>query len=593
MRRLASSLLVAVAACLGALACHRETSPEPAPPADPEVLAVYADGSVAPEDRRNVAPQGRQRKISAADVDRAVLAIPAGQGRLAERKTAQWYEELIRRLVSDRLLVEEAKLIGIHEEPEFLAMRDETRRQVVMDAYLASNRPQPEPITGDDLRRYFEEHRSDYAQSRRRLVRHLFRRRDDGASLVQLKQEAAELRQRVLAGESFGQLAREHSDSESRHNEGTLGWVTPGTFPPALDEVLFALPERVPSEPLPTAEGVHLFLVEKAVEAKEYSLDEVETLILRELETERDDQAMARLVADMPLPEGSFVAGPEELQSLLRAGDPRAAVLRSGDYELQLGRFHQLAADRRAAAGAQAPPDLARQLLTFLERRERIYLHANARGLGDDPGVSARLAELEDQDLIVFYRQRVLERKLSREPERLQTYYEHHRMRFASPLRLHLRRLTVPLPAADPGAVMARLERAHSELDRGAVTLEALAAELGGRTEEPQWLTLRQLARLGERAARLAVDLKAGDHSPPYQAGSSLELLEVLERREPEPRPLARVQDQVRAAYLEDHRQELYRDWREGVLAETGFVIYRDRLDALAGRGLPPPVTRP
>ncbi len=570
---------VLVAALCGTLSCRRESSPEPAPPvpvppSDPEVVAVYAGGS-----------------FTAGDVDRAVLAIPAQQGRLAEEKTAQWYRELIRRSVAERILLEEAKLIGTGEDPELLAVHQETRRQVVMEAYLASNRPLPEPITESDLRRYFEQHRDDYAQADRRLVRHIFRRREDSTSSSRLRQEVAELRQRVHGGESFGRLAKEHSDSESRHNDGLLGWVAPGAFPPVLDEVIFSLEEGLPSEPLPTAEGFHLFLVEKAVKAKQYSLDEVKTLIGRKLEAERGDRAVARLVADMPLPEGSFVAEPDELRSLLRAGDGRAVVLGAGDYELRLGRFRTLLAERRAAAGAQVPPDLALQLLEYLERRERIYRHAAAQGLAEDPKVTARLAELAERELAGFYGRRVLERKLSRESERLRQHYRNNKLRYSSPLRLRLRRLTLPLDAGDANAnaAMARLEQARSELDDGTLELAAVASELGGRIEEPEWLTLREMAKLGPPAVRLAVDLKAGEHSPPYQTATSLELLEVLERREPEPLPLASVLDQVRAAYLEDHRQELYREWLEETLAEAGLVIYQDRLEALAARSLPLP----
>lgn len=62
-------------------------------------------------------------------------------------------------------------------------------------------------------------------------------------------------------------------------------------------------------------------------------------------------------------------------------------------------------------------------------------------------------------------------------------------------------------------------------------------------------------------------------------------------RREPEPLPFATVLEPVRAAYLEDHGQELYRRWADEHLATAGLEIFRDRLEALAGtpdRGPPP-----
>lgn len=572
MRPALSRTLTALAAAALVVGCGPEGPPEQEAGTGPEVLAVYSGGTVTAE-----------------DVDQTILGTPTQEGRLAEEKTADWYEGLIRQIVADRLLLEEAKLLGVPEAPEFLASFDESRRQVMMEAYLARNPPRPEPVTNEDLRRTYDSHRERYSQPDRRYVLHIFRRREPGTSLDDLKAEVSGLRERLLQGESFARLAREHSDSETRHQGGTLGWVDPGKFPPALDKLLFSLPVGTPSEPIPTADGVHLFLVESAIEAKSYAFEEVKTVIRRQLEAERSEEAMARLVEDLPLPPGSFVADPEELRALVRGGDPRAVVLRIGDYELHLGRFRTLVADRRASSGGQQQPDLALRLLRFLEQRERIYLQATAQGIDGDPQVVERLAELKDRDLVLFYRRRALDQKLTREPERLQAYYESNRMRFAAPLRLKLRRLTVPLAAGDANAAMARLEHARAELDAGTTDLEALASELGGSVEDLGWRTLKGLGPPGSQAQLLAADLEAGGHSPPFRTKSTLELLEAVERREPEPPPLASILDRVRAAYLEDHRQELYRAWLEEVLAEAELRIFQDRVEDLAAGELQNP----
>ena len=85
---------------------------------------------------------------------------------------------------------------------------------------------------------------------------------------------------------------------------------------------------------------------------------------------------------------------------------------------------------------------------------------------------------------------------------------------------------------------------------------------------------------------RLAAGLAAGELSAPLsvtsKAGKSVvEMLEVKARREPEPLPFATVLEQVRAAYLENNRQQLYREWADQTLAEAGLEVFAQRLEGL------------
>ncbi len=563
------ALLAALAAACGPGATEEAAGP----PADPGVVAVYSGG-----------------QVTAADLDRAILELPPGQRRPgAEESRAAWYQGLVRELVLDRILEAEAELEGSGEDPEVAAAWQEARRQTVMEIYVERNLP-PEEVTEADLRRYYDQHPERYDRPGRRLVSHLFKRRQPGAPAAELKQQVADLRRRVVAGESFGLLAAEHSDSESRHQQGGLGWMTREALAPELAEVIFALPERVPSEPLTTADGVHLFQVEKAVEAKRFSYDEVAGLIDRQLRLERGSAALDRLAAELPLPAGSFVAEAEELAALLAAGDPAASVLRIGDYQLTVARFGALLARARSQLPAgQAPqPGFAPQLLRQLERRERIYTHALAEGLAEDPEVAERTARLERRVLLGSLRQRALRRQLNRQPERVQQYYESNKLRFSSPLRLEVRRLTVPATAATAGRAMARLEQAAAGHGAAGERLAAAVAELGGEIEELGWQTLGELARLDQRWLGLAAELSAGELSPPLSvlpaAGEpTVEMLEVLARREPEPLPFATVLEQVRAAYLENHRQDLYREWLGETLATAGLEVFPERLEELGG----------
>lgn len=82
---------------------------------------------------------------------------------------------------------------------------------------------------------------------------------DDAAA----EQKLSELRERVLNGESFADLAREHSeDIGSMLQGGDLGWTMPGQMVPAFDQTMNETDVGEVSEPFKSQFGWHILTVE-------------------------------------------------------------------------------------------------------------------------------------------------------------------------------------------------------------------------------------------------------------------------------------------------------------------------------------------
>jgi peptidyl-prolyl cis-trans isomerase SurA len=70
------------------------------------------------------------------------------------------------------------------------------------------------------------------------------------------------LRQRILAGEDFHELARSHSDDPgSAVKGGDLGWVQAQDVVPAFASAMQGLPEGELSQPVKSTFGYHLIRV--------------------------------------------------------------------------------------------------------------------------------------------------------------------------------------------------------------------------------------------------------------------------------------------------------------------------------------------
>lgn len=518
--------------------------------------------------------------ITRSDLDQAVVELPAAQRQRATGEgAAEWLESLIHEMVIDRHLESEtARLRGSGGGiPATASM--EIQRQVISDAFSRRNLPAAEPVSDDAIRRYYDSHPENHSRPARRLVLHLFKRLVAEASVEDLKREVGTLRQRILAGEDFSALAKEHSDSESRHSGGQLGWLTRDQLPAELAEVIFSLEEGIPSDPLPTVEGVHLFQVSKAIESQTFELEEVRAAIRASLEAERSRERLQALADSLPTPEGSFVASAVELEALLKAGSPEATVLQMDDYRVTAGRLRAQLVQRARALGQPPTIDLAQSLLRGLAARERIYREALRQGLGDEPDLVARVAEVKRRERLRSLRQQALESKLSVEPERLREYYENNQLRFSSPLRVRARRALVPVTGEDANRRMAELEAVvRTSRNSSETSLRDMADRYGGEVEDLGSVTLVELAQIDPRLSALVATLQAGELSPPLQTGASLQVVQITERQEPAPMPYEASLDSVRSAYLTDHGQELYSEWSRETLESLSLVVFRERL---------------
>ncbi len=548
---------------LAAVACARSPAPD--------------DDSARPAARAStVIAEDRLGEITLADADRFILDLPPDQRWHAETEPAEHYAAAARRLAVERLLHDQATRVGADQDPEFQILERRILRNAYSDHYLSRLPAAAQPVAEEELRAYYDDHRERFQRVERREVSHIFKRFPrQGAGRETALAEIGRIRERALAGESFELLAREHSDSETRHDGGRLGLVPRGRFPADFDRVVFALEVGVPSEAVVTADGVHVFQVTSLLEAKSFGFDDVRRVIHQELEGERRGKLLAEASEGLTVPPESYLPGREEVARLLRAGDTSTVLLRLGDFQLTAGQLEQQLQALRRLLGARQPPDLPFRMLEEVRHREIIYQHMLRQGLPEIPREG--IEKERRRQLVDHYGRRRMIAYLERQPDRIRAHYDRNVLRFASPLRVHVRHLAVPL-RDDAHVVMARLEEARAELDAGRIDLADLAQDLDGRLRDLGLLSAAQLQALDPLALRFAFQLEAGEHSPPYQLSRALAMFQVAARQEPVPRPLATVRERVVQDYLTHHSATVFRKLTDELLADAGFEIHRQRL---------------
>lgn len=79
--------------------------------------------------------------------------------------------------------------------------------------------------------------------------------------LVGTEKECVDLKEKILGGEDFAKLAREHSQCPSRAQGGELGTFGPGQMVPEFDQVVFSAELNKVQGPVKTQFGYHLLEV--------------------------------------------------------------------------------------------------------------------------------------------------------------------------------------------------------------------------------------------------------------------------------------------------------------------------------------------
>lgn len=92
-------------------------------------------------------------------------------------------------------------------------------------------------------------------------VRHILLRAREGLSESEARERLRRLRERIVTGTDFAEIAKVHSEDASAQKGGDLGWVAPGDTVPEFERAMNALKEGEVSEPIQTPFGWHLVQV--------------------------------------------------------------------------------------------------------------------------------------------------------------------------------------------------------------------------------------------------------------------------------------------------------------------------------------------
>ena len=429
----------------------------------------------------------------------------------------------------------------------------------------------------EEIEAYYESNRDEFQQPAVLTLWNIFRRHEPGGEASQTVRYLKELSDRFLAGETFSELARQHSQSETQRRGGLVGTLSAEQLPSRLARIATSLEPGGISEPVLVEGGALLLHVTRSSDPVTLSLMEARRAIEQKLFAEAVDRAIEFRI-DGKAPASAVVLESDELLAALDAPDS-ANVLEIGDWTLSADQLREVAGVGRSTPTASLGPEAHHRVFDQYQQIRDRWLLAATLAASDDQQLTDTVSdEVLQQARTLLVEDQIdatLRQAIEGDRERLEAYFEDNRLRYQTPLRYKLTRWSLPFDDAPPQQLHEMVEQQEA-LSSGSTDLAAAVAEVGGTLEELGWLEFEELRQyLPSKAVQLLVSVGDRGFAPPYQQDDALHLL-WLQEQDP-PRPLE--YDQALTAettplvddYLDRFGQEVYAELLEDRLRQVGF----------------------
>lgn len=218
-------------------------------------------------------------------------------------------------LIDQSLLVQRAKDEGINVDADVIKQLDQIRQQNHLDSmealqqaveasgmnwddykssitrqFLTQKLIQQDvggtiQIDPADVKKYYEAHKSEFNLPETVVLREMFfsTQGKSPAEVAAIKKKAEDIRQRVLNGDDFGQLAKLFSNGPDAQDGGEMGSFQRGQLAKPVEDAVFKLQHNQLTPVIDTPQGFEFFQVEQHYQAGIQPLEAVENKIESEL----------------------------------------------------------------------------------------------------------------------------------------------------------------------------------------------------------------------------------------------------------------------------------------------------------------------
>jgi peptidyl-prolyl cis-trans isomerase SurA len=240
-------------------------------------------------------------------------------------------KDLLRDLIDQALLVERSKDMGISVETDVIKRLDEIRKQnnlgsmeefekavesqgmgwedfkaQIRNSLLTQEVIRREVgshinIPNEDVKKYYDEHQKDFIRPEQVALSEIFLSTEGKSpeEMASVEKKAEDLRNRVVKGEDFNEIAKHFSEGSTAKDGGVLGVFEHGQLSKQLEDIAFKMDKGQMTDVIQTKTGFEVLRVEAHFQAGLQPLDKVENEIMNRIYSQKMQPTMREYLGQL------------------------------------------------------------------------------------------------------------------------------------------------------------------------------------------------------------------------------------------------------------------------------------------------------
>jgi len=193
-------------------------------------------------------------------------------------------------MISEKLLIQEAKNMGLEEDNDVLEQIKKMTEQILVQVLIEREILDKIKVNDEEVLEYYEQNKDSFTEKEQV---HLYN------ILLETEEEAQDVLERLKAGKDFSEIAIEKSTGPSAVQGGDLGYLSKGTIIPEIEDVVFALELEKLSEIIKTDFGFHILKITDKKPETVKTLEEVKEDIIEILLPTKQREAFENLLEEL------------------------------------------------------------------------------------------------------------------------------------------------------------------------------------------------------------------------------------------------------------------------------------------------------
>lgn len=523
-----------------------------ATPIAPAAQAQAVDGETA------VLAVVNDDTITTADLDRQMLSLHSTMSASGLRDFD--YHKLLTKLVNDRLLAQEARALGLDDNPDLLEELDAARDRQMIGLFAQEHFKPNLEIQEGTIEAYFDTY---YSRLQVRTVS------------VRSKDEAGRLCDAIRSGKSMDSIARAESLDLYRYGGGLHKNKYYRDVERVLRDPADHLKQGELSDPIPFRDAFAIMRVESRTPADRAELEDHRAKIESDLKFEAKNLQWEHFVSDLAA-EFSVTTDTAALAAIradadslftpkFMRGTEKVVLSAPGGLQVTDDYLRRLIS-RRAMSAAQSPFDsLMAQSLKYATDALVLKAAALAAGYQERPEVTRAYQNSLDSALIEAYIQETVIPQIKFNHAELNQYYADHIDSFKTSATCQFQQMTVP-DEETAKAVYARLQEGADFV----YLAKQYNAELSSPEESAEWIELEAFpTSIRDEIS----ELRIGQVTSPNAITEGWLLLKLKGFRPGEPKPMSDVETTIKARVFQQKFEKIL-DKTLSILKEHATIEY-------------------